>query len=579
MHPDDPTTHVAVMKSVQSAATVTLAEGTIGFATRYKLGSCLYITANKGVGKIRSSSAFDPLIDNSGLNPYLYPISNRTLRKSADTMYYKEFAGGVKWLITSYQSVGDLKSNTFQFLILDEWDEAPAEVDNQGDLAGVIEGRTLGVRTFKILMISTASESGSSRIWRSYLEGDQREFFVPCPICGDIQTLELKTRNTAYGLTFGQTKDKETGKKILDVDSVRYICKHCKGEFFEPSKRDICIRAAEGEGGWSPTWKDSEYKPKSPHHRSYFAGGLISPFLSWPRICEGFIGTKFGDDLLALKSFKINVIGGPWQRVETSKSWEDLRDRAEPYILGTVPEGGLRIYGGVDVQGDRLEIAVWAVGAGMEKWLVDYRVWYGSPETLTDSVWGKLHQYAYDHKFSIQGAQVEISRIAIDCGWDPKYKRPKDWQDKSHTVFSFLALRSDKFIAVRGAGEMIATMDIVKPMRLKGAPIARRWDVNSSVIKEMIMRYIDILGGPQAMHFPAARNDEGVERSMGEDFFRGFLSERYQEIGKGKMGWSRIYRDNEPLDATIYAIGAMYADGVHQHQDGWWEDYKRGVFG
>ena len=247
--------------------------------------------------------------------------------------------------------------------------------------------------------------------------------------------------------------------------------------------------------------------------------------------------------------------------------------------MGTVPEGGLRIYGGVDVQGDRLEISVWAVGAGMEKWLVDYRVWYGSPETLTDSVWANLHQYAYDHKFSIQGAQVEISRIAIDCGWDPKYKRPKDWQDKSHTVFSFLALRSDKFIAVRGAGEMIATMDIVKPMRLKGAPIARRWDVNSSVIKEMIMRYIDILGGPQAMHFPAARNDEGVERPMGEDFFRGFLSERYQEIGKGKMGWARIYRNNEPLDATIYAIGAMYADGVHQHQDGWWEDYKRGVFG
>jgi len=45
-------------------------------------------------------------------------------------------------------------------------------------------------------------------------------------------------------------------------------------------------------------------------------------------------------------------------------------------VLSTVPEGWLRIYGGVDVQGNRLELAVWAVGAGMEKWLstIEYGV-------------------------------------------------------------------------------------------------------------------------------------------------------------------------------------------------------------
>jgi len=577
MHPDDPATHIAIMKSVQSAATVTLAEGAMGFATRYKLGSCLYLTANKGVGKIRSSAAFDPLIDDAGLSDMLKPISNRTKRKSSDTMYYKEFAGGIKWLITSYNSIGDLKSNTFQFLVLDEWDEAPAEVDNQGDLAGIIEGRTLGVRFFKILMISTSSDAATSRIWKSYLEGDQRKFFVPCPLCGGTQELELKGQDQKHGLTFSQKKDERTGARILDDDSVRYICRHCEREFFEPSKKDICIRAANGEGGWKPTWESSDYRPKSPHHRSYFAGGLISPFLSWARVCERFIGTKFGEDLLALKDFKINVLGGPWQRVVTSKSWEDLRDKAEDYVLGTVPDGGLRIYGGVDVQGDRLEMAVWAVGAGMEKWLVDYQIWYGNPATLKDNTWASLHQYAYAHKFGVVGAEVEISKIAVDCGWDPQNNRPKDWQSKAHTVFCFIALRLDKFIAVRGAGELKESMDIVKSMSIKNAPISKRWDVNSSIIKEMIMRYIDIPRGPQAMHFPAMRQEGGVKRAISEDFFRGFLSERYQEISKGRMGWKRIYRSNEPLDTTTYAIAAMYVDGMHYQPDNYWDAYREGL--
>ena len=95
IHPDDPTTHIAVMKSVQSAATVTLHEGAMAYYTYYKLGSCLYITSTKSVGKVRSSSALDVLIDSAGLADLLKPISQRMKRKTADTTFYKEFKGGI----------------------------------------------------------------------------------------------------------------------------------------------------------------------------------------------------------------------------------------------------------------------------------------------------------------------------------------------------------------------------------------------------------------------------------------------------------------------------------------------------
>ena len=126
-------------------------------------------------------------------------MSSRTKRKTADTAMYKEFSGGVRWLISSYNSLGDMKSNTFQLICADEWDEAKEEIGGQGDIAGILEGRTMATRMFKMLFVSTPSMMDSSRIYKAFIEGDQRRFFVPCPICGEHQVLTLKSGNIDYG--------------------------------------------------------------------------------------------------------------------------------------------------------------------------------------------------------------------------------------------------------------------------------------------------------------------------------------------------------------------------------------------
>ena len=113
MHPDDPCTHVALKKSVQAAATTTIAENALGAFIDYKLGSILFLTSSKSMGDIRSSSTIDTLIDNAGL--LIKPISGRRKRKTGDKALYKEFAGNIKLLISSYNSIADLKSNTFHF--------------------------------------------------------------------------------------------------------------------------------------------------------------------------------------------------------------------------------------------------------------------------------------------------------------------------------------------------------------------------------------------------------------------------------------------------------------------------------
>jgi len=121
---------------------------------------------------------------------------------------------------------------------------------------------------------------------------------------------------------------------------------------------------------------------------------------------------------------------------------------------------------------------------------------------------------------------------------------------------------------------MIATMDIIKPMQLKDVPIAIGVGMSTLVSLKKRLCAISISREAPSDAFPRYTRGRGGERPIGDNFFRGVLSERYQEIGKGKMGRPRIYRHNEPLDATIYAIGAMYADGAHHHQDNWWGVYR-----
>ena len=158
-----------------------------------------------------------------------------------------------------------------------------------------------------MLFISTPSRMETSRIYKSFIEGDQRHYFVPCPICGEMQILVLKGAGKEHGLTFGMKKETRTSARVLDPKSVRYICEFCHGEFTEANKQDMLLK-----GKWIPTWQKTEHKPKSLNHKSYNNQGLISPFLAWERICQQFVNTEFGKNLMLFKDFTINYMGRPW---------------------------------------------------------------------------------------------------------------------------------------------------------------------------------------------------------------------------------------------------------------------------
>ena len=571
-HPDSPIHETVIMKSVQSLGTVTIIENAIGAYIKYKLGSILYVTSNKGVGRIRTSANIDVLIDNSGLAEYVKPISNRTGRKNSDTAMYKEFDGGIKFLTTSYASKGDRKSNTFSLLCLDELDEA--EDDNeQGDVEEIFAGRTMTIRDYKIIKVSTPSRMETSRIYKNFLEGDQSYYYAECPLCGEKQILVMRGGKNEHGLTFTTQKDQRSGNKVIIPETVRYICEYCRGEFHESKKQQILAN-----GEWRP-----HAIPIRPDKRSFHISGLMSPemFLSWERICQQFLASGFGEDLPKFKDFMINYLGNPWSSVESTKGWEEIRDRAEDYAYPIPPAGtfdgetyhGPLIYcAGVDVQGDRLECHVVGFGPGMEKWSVDYRIFYGNPANLDDPCWIALEEFTYSQTYPAGNRQSYIGQIAIDSGFGPSNKRDKDWAGKTHVVYEFVGRHQDRFIAIMGIPED-KSVSILKEARVEGSTLKKRYNVSVGIVKEMVMANLDLTSGPGAIHFPRSRMENGKKIQLPDDHFRQFMSERYQEIAPGKFGWVKIYKRNEVWDTFIYAIAAAYYQNLPGKSAEIWQIY------
>lgn len=574
IHPDNPVTHITVMKSVQSGLTVSLGENAMGYFTKYRLGSVAYFTSTKNVGKARSNSALDVMIDNSGLAELIKPMSNRTNRKSADTAFAKEFAGGIRWQLSSYGSIADMKSNTFNLLVKDELDEAPPEIAGQGDTEDVIEGRTMGVRMFKVLNISTPSSMETSRIYKNFIMGDQCRYFVPCPHCGGEQYFKFAYTKDNAGLTFDMKKDPNTGAKILDTTSIRYVCEHCGSSFREYQKEEIVKK-----GEWRPTWQESEYKPKSPKHKSFHIPGILSPFLAWSRICQQYINTNFGQDIMKFKDFTINYLGEPWARVTKMPKWQEFKKRADDYVMNCkqAPTGVHRIYGGVDVQKDRLELAVVGVGIGMEKWLIDYQVFYGDTSKLNNLVWKNFATYISSTKYDSEDGKTPISMVAIDTGFDPRasVKRAKDWDTKAHIVYDFIATYRQigvPLIPIKGTG-ITKGADLLRAMRTSHTVVTKRIDITVDMLKELLSDALELHDGYGAIHFPKWSMIDDVKIPTPDEIFKQFLSERYQEVSPNKMGWKPIRSRNEVWDTFIYATACMYIDGIQS-----WDETAWGMF-
>ena len=133
----------------------------------------------------------------------------------------------------------------------------------------------------------------------------------------------------------------------------------------------------------------------------------------WARIARDWEAAQGSDE--AIKAFRNTVLGETWQERGEAPDWERLSDRREQFVA-PVPDGALFLTAGADVQGNRIEVDVWAWGRGLESWLVDHVVIEGGPST--QEAWGGLDDLLMTTWTHQSGLEMKISRLCIDTGYE-----------------------------------------------------------------------------------------------------------------------------------------------------------------
>ena len=357
----------------------------LGYVIDHAPGPMLLVQPTVEMAKRLSKQRLESLITET---PVLAEkIAPSRSRDSGNTMFAKDFPGGMM-LLTGSNSATGLRSTPCRYIFCDEIDAFPSDVDGEGDPVSLAEKRATTFARRKILLTSTPTVKDFSRIEAEYERSDQRRFYVPCPCCSVMQWLkwpQLKWENN-------------------EPATAAYECEVCHERFAEIHKPAMLRK-----GEWRAT------APSNGKTAGFHLSGLYSPlgWLSWADMVDDFLRAKA--DAPMLKSFVNTRLAETWEEDFASKvSADGLLDRCEHYEAAMVPEGGLALTVGVDVQDNRLAISVWAWGREEEGWLLDHQEIYGDPSR--QELWKQLDEVVLREWPHAVGPAMRPDVVAIDSG-------------------------------------------------------------------------------------------------------------------------------------------------------------------
>lgn len=315
---NSPVREFAVMKGSQLGFTVGVIENAIGYIIDVAPAPMMYLTADKDLAKANIETRIDSMLSTSDIQAKIGSNTQKKhSHKTGDTATKKEFPGGFL-LAVGARNPNKMRQFSVKILLCDEVDAAPDT--NQGNPIELAKKRTDTFEaTRKICYISTPLLEHNSKIYASYLKGDQRKYFVPCPHCNHMQVLRMGDGKTC-GLKFERNEHGE-----LNEDSVCYICESCNEEIYEHHKRDMVNR-----GEWRAT-----AKAKTKGYRSYHLPAFYSLFWSWKAAILDFLASM--NDRKLLQIYYNNVLGEPWTDQSEKVDESVFSSLVRNYRPGIVP--------------------------------------------------------------------------------------------------------------------------------------------------------------------------------------------------------------------------------------------------
>ncbi|HSI42118.1 MAG TPA: phage terminase large subunit family protein [Xanthobacteraceae bacterium] len=486
-------------------------------------GAMLYVMPTTEAARRTVRTRVDPMIE---ATPELRDrVVTPGPRKAGNSAFLKSYPGGSVAFVGANSGVG-LRSTPARFIVLDEVDAFPHDAGGEGDPVQLAIARTATFRgRRKILMMSTPTVEGVSRIASAYAESDQRRLYWPCPHC---------TEYRPFVWSAIQWPEDDPHRAFL-------ACASCGGVIEERQKPILlanCRWQATGGGDGRTA--------------GFHISGLASPFVTWSELALDFLASKRTAERLQV--WTNTALGEPFEDRDTAPLAPDtLAARgAECDVPWTdlLPDGAAVITAGVDTQDDRIEVEWVAWGRGEESWSLDYAIVHG--DTSRPEVWAALDALLlrrFRHPRAVQ--DLPVSAVAVDSGGH-----------RTDMVMRFSAERLNRRVwAIKGrggAGVPPWPRRPPKPLRARLAPVHM---VGVDTLKHGLLTRLRIdKPGAAACHWPADRD---------YFWFQGLVAERpVRRFTKGVARIEWVHDPgvrNEPLDCRVYATAALhglYAAGL-----------------
>ena len=495
---------LTVMSSAQVGKTEIL-NNIVGYYIDQDPAPILLIQPTLEMGMAWSKDRFAPMLRDMPDLEAKFPEARA--KDGGNTILHKVFRGG-HITVAGANSPASLASRPIRIVAFDEVDKYPPSAGSEGDPVKLGAKRAQTFWNRKIVLVSTPTVRGISRIEKSYLDSDQRRYQVPCPRCGEFQ--ELKWSNVKF--------DK------ADTASTHYECEACHAPLSERDKGPMLRR-----GRWVAS------APEVRGHAGFYINELYSPWSTWRKVVEEFLEAKERPETLRVW---INTsLGQTWEEEESYQISEgSLMARLEYYEKP--PAEVLLLTAGVDVQEDRLECKVKGWGMKDESWIIGRRIFYGGANR--PAVWRELLDYLLSDFEREDGRVLKVDAACIDSGY------------RTQEVYKFVKQNHHRrFFAVKGMGGA-------------GRPFIGKISHNNKFRARTVMLGVD--EGKRTIYSRLEIEEEGPgylhfnEGNCDEDYFSQLTAEK--QITKHVAGYPRKVwvlvagRRNEMLDCEVYAYAA-----------------------
>src|SRR5579859_344862 len=248
----DPTVEqIVVMAGTQLLKTI-LIQAALAYIIAEQPGPVLLSQYKDDDAKSFSKERLAPMIRDCPL--LRGKIAEPRNRDGSNTIEYKEFPGGQLSLVGS-QSPSNFARRSIRYYFGDEIDRYPQSTGKEGDGISLAYERTVtyGSRK-KIILCCSPTVAGQSRIAKAYGGSDQRRPWVPCPHCGELQTLKWEQVQWDNSLPVDERPT-----------TAQYICKSCGAGWNDLQRWKSCElaewRPGAAFGGIAGFWISHLYSP------------------------------------------------------------------------------------------------------------------------------------------------------------------------------------------------------------------------------------------------------------------------------------------------------------------------------